>query len=104
MSAASIIRKIESHGVTLTVHNGALKLSGDEADVNAVVHLVRQHKAEIIRELTGEPEGPPAPASDPWECPTGYARHREFWTSDYGLKICVICHPGPVKGGAPWRQ
>ncbi|SFK54936.1 hypothetical protein SAMN04488082_1375 [Desulfomicrobium apsheronum] len=104
MNAASIIRKIESYGVTLTALDGALKLSGDQAAVNAVVHLVREHKTAILNELTGGPTGSPAPSSDPWECPTGYARHREFWTSDHGLRICAICHPQPGKGGATWRQ
>lgn len=103
MNPASLIRKIESHGVTLTVCDGALKLSGDEADVNAVVHLVRQHKTAIINELSGEPSGSPAPSAS-WECPTNYARHREFWTSDHGLRICSLCHPQPSKGGATWRQ
>lgn len=69
-----------------------------------VVALAKQHKTAILEELTGGPSGSPAPSSDPWECPTGYARHREFWTSDYGLRICSICHPGPGKGGAAWRQ
>lgn len=57
MNAASIIRKIESYGVTLTVLDGALKLSGDQTAVNAVVHLVRQHKTAILDELTGGPTG-----------------------------------------------
>ena len=104
MNTASIIRKIESYGVTLTALDGALKLKGDQTAVNAVVHLVREHKAAILEELSGGPSGSPAPSSDPWECPTGYARHREFWTSDYGLRICSICHPGPSKGGASWQQ
>ena len=104
MNAISIIRKIESYGVTMTVCDGALKLSGDQAAVNAVVHLVREHKAAILNELTGGTTGSPAPSSDQWQCPTGYARHREFWISDFGLKICSICHPGPCKGGASWRQ
>ena len=67
-----------------------------------VVALARQHKTAILDELTGGPTGSPAPSSDPWECPTG--RHFEFWTSDYGLRICTICHPQPGKGGAAWRQ
>ena len=25
-----------------------------------------------------------------WRCPLG---HREYWISDYGLKICCRCHP-----------
>lgn len=25
-----------------------------------------------------------------WRCPLG---HREYWVSDYGLKICCRCHP-----------
>lgn len=29
-----------------------------------------------------------------WTCPLG---HREFWVSDYGLKICSKCHPKPEK-------
>lgn len=101
MNAASLIRKIESYGVTLTAQDGALKLKGDQAAVNAVVHLVREHKTAIIRELMGEPSGSPAPSSDPWECPLG---HRESWLSDYGLRICSRCHPGPAEGGASWRQ
>lgn len=104
MNAASIIRTIESYGVTLSAQDGALKLKGDQAAVNAVVRLVREHKTAILNELTGEPSGSPAPSSDPWECPTGFARHREYWISDYGLKICAICHPGPGKGGATWKQ
>lgn len=103
MNTASIIRKIESYGVTLTALDGALKLSGDQTAVNAILHLVREHKTAILSELTGGPLGSPSP-SDPWECPTGYARHREYWTSDYGLKICATCHPRPGKGGATWRQ
>lgn len=55
MNPASLIRKIESYGVTLTALDGALKLSGDQAAVNAVVHLVREHKTAILDELTGGP-------------------------------------------------
>ena len=28
--------------------------------------------------------------SGSWRCPLG---HREYWVSDYGLKICCRCHP-----------
>lgn len=101
MNVVSIIRKIESHGVTLTAQDGALKLKGEQSAVNAILHLVREHKAAILNELTGDPSGSPAPSSDPWECPLG---HRESWCSDYGLRICSICHPQPSKGGTAWKQ
>lgn len=102
MTAASILRKIESYGVTLAVHDGDLKLRGEQSAVNAILSLVRDNKSAILNELTGGPSG--SLSHTFWQCPTGYARHREFWVSDYGLKICAICHPGPVKGGAAWRQ
>lgn len=105
MSAASIIR---SRGVTLRIDEAG-QLSLDLSQVPhdqrpELVALAKQHKTAIINELTGGPSGSPAPSSDPWECPTGYARHREFWTSDYGLKICAVCHPQPSKGGTAWKQ
>ena len=67
-----------------------------------VVDLARQHRTDIIDELRGGPAG--SPHSTAWDCPTGYARHREFWTSEYGIRICSICHPQTVKGGATWKQ
>lgn len=97
--ARGAIPKIDAAG------NLALDLSAVPQPLRAeVVDLARHHKSAIINELTGGPSGSPAPSSSQWECPTGYARHREFWTSDYGLRICSICHPGPVKGGAAWTQ
>jgi len=102
MTVASILRKIESYGVTLAIHDGNLKLRGEQSAVNAILALVRDNKTAIITELTGGPLGASAPAI--WQCPSGYARHHEFWMSDYGLKICAICHPGPahvpLQGGA----
>ena len=104
MNAVTIIRARGAIPKIDTAGNLALDLSAVPQPLRAeVVDLARQHKTAIINELTGGPSGSPAP-SDPWECPTGYARHREFWTSDYGLRICSICHPGPVKGGATWKQ
>lgn len=100
MNAVAIIHKIESCGVALAVHGGALKLRGEQAAVNAILSLVRENKDAIIRELAGVSVVPP----DDWQCPSGYARHREYWTSAYGLKICTICHPGPCKGGSTWKQ
>ena len=32
----------------------------------------------------------PDSATESWRCPLG---HREYWVSDYGLKICCRCHP-----------
>ena len=68
-----------------------------------VVALARQHKTDIIRELTKEPSGSPS-SSDQWECPTRYTRHHEFWTSEHGLRVCSICHPQPAGRGATWKQ
>ena len=89
--------------MVLSIRNGKIQYSGEAQAVAAVLPLLREHKTAIINELTGGPSGSRS-LSDQWECPTGYARHREFWTSDHGLRICSICHPQPVKGGAPWRQ
>jgi len=97
--ARGVIPRIDVAG------NLALDLSAVPQPLRAeVVDLARQHKTAIINELTGGPSGSPAPSSDQWQCPTGYARHREYWVSDYGLKICSICHPFPSKGGTSWRQ
>ena len=105
MNAVAIIRSFGAAPRLDESGHLALDLSQVPQSLRAeVVDLARQHKTAIINELTGEPAGSPAPSSDQWQCPTGYARHREFWVSDYGLKICSICHPGPVKGGASWRQ
>lgn len=46
-----------------------------------------------VEDCSGLNEGnrtPPYSASDSWRCPLG---HREYWVSDYGLKICCRCHP-----------
>lgn len=103
MNATSIIR---SRGATPRIDEAghlALDLARVPHDQRAeVVALAKRHKKAIIRELTGEPSS--SPTSDEWECPTGYARHREFWTSEYGLRICSICHPQSVKEGATWKQ
>ena len=105
MNAVTAIRARGAIPKIDTAGNLALDLSAVPQPLRAeVVDLARQHKSAIINELTGGPSGSPAPSSDQWQCPTGYARHREFWVSDYGLKICAICHPGPVNGGAAWRQ
>ncbi|NCC04831.1 MAG: hypothetical protein EOM37_12520 [Proteobacteria bacterium] len=105
MNAVAIIR---SFGATPRLDESghlALDLSQVPQPLRAeVVDLARQHKTAIINELRGGPTGSPALSPDQWECPTRYARHREYWISDYGLKICSICHPGPNKGGASWRQ
>lgn len=104
MNPRDIINEAASHGVSLSIRDGKIKYSGEAQAVAAVLPLLRDHKEAIIHELTRGPSGSPAPSTDPWECPTGYARHREFWISDYGLRICAICHPQPSKGGATWRQ
>jgi len=104
MTPRDIINEVTSHGVALSIRNGRLRYQGEAQAVAAVLPLLQQHKADIINELRGGPAGSPAPSSDQWQCPTGYARHREFWVSDYGLRICSICHPGPSKGGESWRQ
>lgn len=36
-----------------------------------------------------------------WQCPA-HARHRDFWVSDFGLKICTTCHPDPRVLRAAW--
>ena len=104
MNAVAVIR---SHGATPRIDaagNLALDLSRVPKSLRAeVVALARQHKTDIINELRGGPSGSPSP-SDPWECPTGYTRHREFWTSAHGLRICSICHPQPTERGATWKQ
>lgn len=104
MTPRDIINEAASRGVELSVRDGKIQYSGEAQAVGSILQLLRQYKTDIINELTGGPLGSPAPSSDPWECPTRYARHREFWTSDYGLKICSICHPGPAKGGTAWKQ
>ncbi len=105
MNAVAIIRARGAIPRLDVAGNLALDLSVVPQPLRAeIVDLARQHKAAIINELTGGPSGSPAQASSQWQCPTGYARHREFWVSDYGLKICSICHPGPDKGGTSWRQ
>lgn len=87
------------------VGNLTLDLSRVPQSLRAeVVELARQHKPAIINELLRWAAGDPSPVSDDWQCPSGYARHREYWTSAYGLKICTICHPGPCKGGSTWKQ
>ena len=44
----------------------------------------------------GSPEnlGAPSNRNQDWTCPLG---HREFWISDYGLRICATCHLKPEK-------
>ena len=103
MSARGIINESVSLGVALSVRDGKILYYGEAQAVAAILPLLRENKADIINELRGGSSGSPSP-SDPWECPTGYARHREFWTSAHGLRICSICHPQPVKGGATWKQ
>lgn len=103
MTPHEIINKAASHGVTLSIRDGKIQYSGEAQAVAAILPLLRQHKTAIINELSGEPSGSPAPSAS-WECPTRYARHRESWVSDYGLRICATCHPRPVKGGRPWTQ
>jgi len=102
MTARDIIDKSASHGVALSTRDGKILYYGEAQAVAAVLPLLREHKVAIISELTGGPSDSPAP--DEWECPTGYARHREFWISEYGLRICSICHPQSVKEGATWKQ
>ena len=92
MTPRDIINEAASHGVALSIRGGRLRYQGEARAVAAVLPLLRQHKTDIINELAN---------SIPWACPLG---QREFWVSDYGLKICAKCHPRPVKGGAAWRQ
>lgn len=95
MNAVTVIRARGAIPRIDVAGNLALDLSAVPQPLRPeVVDLARQHKTAIINELTGGPSG--SPASAMWQCPSGYARHREFWVSDYGLKICAICHPGPV--------
>jgi len=102
MTPREVINEAASHGVALSIRDGRLHYQGEAQAVAAVLPLLQEHKAAIINELTRKRSEASAP--DQWQCPTGYARHREYWVSDYGLKICSICHPGPVNGGASWRQ
>jgi len=102
MTPREVIKEAASHGVALSILDGRLRYQGEAQAVAAVLPLLQEHKTAIIKELTREFSGSPSPAS--WQCPTGYARHRESWVSDYGLRICSICHPGPSKGGTSWRQ
>lgn len=105
MNAVTVIRARGAIPKLDAAGNLALDLSQVPQPLRAeVIDLARQHKTAIVNELTGGPVGSPAPSPDQWQCPTGYARHRESWVSHYGLRICSICHPGPSKGGAPWRQ
>ncbi len=64
---------------------------GDSADVG--------HESEVVNELTGGPSG--LPDRTDWQCPA-HARHRDFWVSDFGLKICATCHPDPRVFRAAW--
>ena len=100
MTPRDIINEAASHGVPLSIRDGRLRYQGEAQAVAAVLPLLREHKTDIINELSGGPAGSPAP-SIPWACPLG---HREFWLSDFNLKICAKCHPRPVKGGAAWKQ
>ncbi|MDO9582658.1 MAG: hypothetical protein Q7J24_06055 [Desulfomicrobium sp.] len=104
MTPREVIKEAASHGVALSIHDGRLRYQGEAQAVAAVLPLLQEHKTAIINELSGGPAGSPAPSPDQWQCPTGYARHREYWISDYGLRICSTCHPAPSKGGASWRQ
>ena len=92
MTPRDTINEAASHGVALSIRDGRLRYQGEAQAVAAVLPLLREHKTDIINELA---------SSSPWACPLG---HREFWLSDYGLKICAKCHPRPVKGGAAWKQ
>lgn len=99
MSAAKILHELEMEGVTVRVDQGALKLVGRSEAVAKVKSIVLEHKAEIINELTGGPSG--LPDRTDWQCPA-HARHRDFWVSDFGLKICATCHPDPRVLRAAW--
>ncbi len=101
MNAVTVIRARGAIPHIDAAGNLALDLSHVPKSLRAeVVALARQHKGDIINELRGGPSGSPVP-SIPWACPL---EHREFWLSDYGLKVCAKCHPRPVKGGAAWTQ
>lgn len=57
-------------------------------------------KPTLAKSNDGGAERPlPDHAVDDWRCPLG---HREFWISDYGLKICSRCHPNPLELRAAW--
>ncbi len=80
--------------------NLALDLSRVPHDQRAeVVALAKRRKAEIINELTVGPSG--LPDRTDWQCPA-HARHRDFWVSDFGLRICATFHPDPRVLRAAW--
>ncbi len=52
MTPRDIINEAASHGVALSIHDGQLRYSGDAQAVAAVLPLLREHKAEIIKALS----------------------------------------------------
>lgn len=52
MTPRNIINEAASHGVALSIRDGKIQYSGEAPAVAAVLPLLREHKAAIIRELT----------------------------------------------------
>jgi hypothetical protein len=83
MSAvADLIRQAQDAGVELRYADGKITGKGNRSAVSQLIEPLRQHKADLIRWFTHDPEPPPDPST--WrELAAEYHRHH------FGCSTCI---------------
>ena len=106
MTAVEVLHHLQARDIRLTVDGDQLRYDAPESAITeAVLTLLRQHKAALLTLLQRPPDASPLPAaghhadhlpplplaSQPGACYACGTTRR--WRSVYGVLICTKCHP-----------
>lgn len=87
---ATLLAELKQKGISIRLVDGEPKVIGPRAMLtDDLIRTLRQHKAEIVRLLSGSTD--PAPTRP---CPAcGGLR---YWLRPSGGWVCSHCHPAPI--------
>lgn len=87
MSAAEVIREMQSQGVVLYLVGGKIKVRGDERIVSSYRSFITKHRGAVLDYLAGGLPPPPRGHGSRNVAPTEKARKRGFVPGGCGRSV-----------------